>query len=466
MIDIGVFVVMTVVVAGLSGGVGFLVGRGRGAVAQEQARGERQAAQQLRGERDAAGAQVQALQRQLQAAAAAQAGLQAELIGATRRLAEKDREQQDVERISQQVAAVVVQKSGSELVRRFSEVADQRDKATVRDLDQRRTAVEALLAPLTQQLDKVSGQVDELEKKRIGAYASLREQVEVMSKTSAQLQQETRLLVTALRKPNTRGQWGERQLRNVVEAAGMLDRVDFCEQTRVDADETTLRPDMTVNIGGGKSIVVDAKSPFSAFLEAYDARDDTERQQRLSAHARHVRKHIEQLASKQYWAQLPCTPEYVVMFLPSETFLSAAEEQDPTLWEFACRNHVILATPTNLLTLLRTVAYIWRQEAVAENTQAVLNLGRELHKRLSDVAGHFNKLGRDIGGVVDTYNKTLGSFERRAMVSARKFTELQDLDTTIADLTPVDVIPRTLVAAGADGSADIADVSWTRGDGG
>lgn len=408
MVGIGVFLgflVFGVVCAA----AGFVVGRGRLAVAEEQARQGQKTVERVEAERDAAVQQIGVLQQQFQDATAARAGLEAELAAEKQRSAEQLAMVRDEQQQVQQVTAAVLRESGPQLVQRVTEVVDQRDKAAVRDLDQRKTAIEGMIAPLIQQLEKITDHSQAIEKNRVGAYEVLTQQVEAMSRANKELREETRLLVTALRRPNTRGQWGERQLRNVVEAAGMLDQVDFLEQQRLETTEGTLRPDMLVKVGGGKTIVVDAKAPFSAFLEAQDARDEGERKQRLSAHAGHVRRHVEQLAAKQYWSALPCTPEFVVMFLPTEAFLYAAEDQDPSLWEFAARNNVLLATPTNLLTLLRTVALIWRQEAIAENTQQVMEHGRELHKRLKTMADHFEALGKRISSAAEYYDKTIGS---------------------------------------------------------
>jgi DNA recombination protein RmuC len=314
------------------------------------------------------------------------------------------------------------------------------------DLDQRRGAVETLVKPLGEQLSKFSEQVRSVEHDRTQTYAALREQVTTMSRANEQLRAETHHLVSALKKPQTRGQWGERALRNVVEAAGMLERVDFDPQVSVSTTDGLLRPDMVIKLGGGKTIVVDAKAPFAAFLEAQDARDEDERAARLLAHARHVKAHINDLASKQYWAQFPNCPEFVVMFLPAESFLYAAEDQDPGLWEYACRNKVILATPANLVTMLRTVAYMWRQEAIADSAQRVLTLGRDLYERLSKLGDHVGKLGRALESTVTAYNSTVGTLESRVFVTARRLTELKIVDTDLRPPVPIDARPRGLRA--------------------
>src|SRR5690606_3002229 len=272
--------------------------------------------------------------------------------------------------------------------------AGQRQEA---QLAQREEAVRALVEPIAKSLESVKEQVDAAERARIESHSTLAEQVAQMRQTSELLRGETSQLVTALRSAQTRGAWGEMQLRRVVEAAGMLDRVDFSEQPSVRTDAGLQRPDMVVNLAGGKRVVVDAKVPFLGYLDAQQSGDPAVRAARLAAHARHVRGHIDQLGAKAYWEQFAPAPEFVVMFVPAEAFLAAALEEDPALLEYAIARNVILATPTTLLALLRTVAYSWRQEALAANAQQVLTLGKEIHARLATMGGHLTKLGRAIG---------------------------------------------------------------------
>lgn len=326
----------------------------------------------------------------------------------------------------------------------FLVLADQRLAASTQthatELARREEAVRGLVAPLTRTLDEVRAQVSEAERQRATGTAALNEQVRAMRETSEGLRSETGRLVTALRASQVRGRWGEVQLRRVVEAAGMLNRVDFVEQPTVATDDGLLRPDMVVHLAGGKKVVVDAKVAFLGYLEAVEAEDAAVRAERLAAHARHVRTHVDQLASKEYWKQFTPSPELVVMFVPAESFLSAALEADPTLLEHAFDRDVVLATPTTLLALLRTVAYAWRQDALASNAQQVLDLGKELHGRLATMGEHLARLGRSLDGAAQAYNKTIGSLETRVLVTARRFADL-DVVTTPLDAPPA-VDPR------------------------
>jgi DNA recombination protein RmuC len=262
-----------------------------------------------------------------------------------------------------------------------------------------------------------------------------------MGKTSEQLRLETTQLVAALRAPQTRGAWGEHQLRQVVEFAGMVEHCDFIEQASTDTDDGVLRPDLVVRLAGGKHVVVDAKVSIIGFLDAMGANSDGERADQLKRHARHLREHVDRLGSKAYWDLLPNTPEFVVMFVPAETFLNAALEQDPALFQHAFERNVVIATPATLVALLRTVAYSWRQEALAQNAQDVLKLGRELYARLATMGGHVSKLGNSLESAVKTYNETVSSLESRVLVSARR---LVDLKVTTDELAPPRQVERAV----------------------
>src|SRR6185437_1535574 len=318
------------------------------------------------------------------------------------------------------------------------------------DAVQRQQAITALLDPVTQSLHRLDGQLRTVEKEREAAYAGLREQVGAMHRTSEQLQSETRQLVTALRAPQVRGRWGELQLERIVELAGMVEHCDFSRQvSATDAsgdDNTVVRPDLVVHLAGGKQIVLDAKVPFGAYLEAVEASDPGRRADRLAAHARHLRAHVDSLAHKSYWQRFEATPEFVVLFVPGDPFLEAALQADPALLEHAFAANVVIATPTTLIALLRTVAYTWRQEALASNAARVHELGRELHSRLATMGSHVAKLGKQLGGAVDAYNRTVSSLESRVLVTARRFGELGVVTEHLDTPEQVERSPRTVQA--------------------
>jgi DNA recombination protein RmuC len=307
------------------------------------------------------------------------------------------------------------------------------------DLEKRQSAIGELVKPVRESLDKLDAKIQDLEKARTGAYASLMEQVRSLAETQNYLHAETGKLVQALRSPIVRGRWGEVQLRRVVELAGMVDHCDFIEQQTLTTDEGRVRPDLIVSLPGGKTIVIDSKTPLNAYLEALEAPDEDSRINRLRQHAMQVRSHIEELSRKGYWAQFPTTPEFVVLFLPGEVFFSAALERDPSLIEFGAEKRVIPATPTTLIALLRAVAYGWNQEKLAQNELAVRQLGAELYKRLSDMGGHFLSLSRSLNACVNAFNKVAGNIETRVFVTARKFSEL-GAGAMGADIRPLDQV--------------------------
>jgi len=330
-------------------------------------------------------------------------------------------------------------------------------------LGQKEQAVEHLVGPLKESLQKVDGKLQELEVARKGAYSSLAEQVRQLTETQKELRSETGNLVSALRdRPNVRGRWGEIQLRRVVEMAGMLEHCDFETQHHVATADGSIRPDLVVKMPGGGSVVVDAKVAGQAYIESLECKDDESRTLKLRDHARQVRDHVTKLGAKNYWSQFDPSPDFVVLFLPGETFLSAALEQDPGLIEESANNRVLIATPTTLIGLLRIVALGWRQETIAESAKEVSELGRELYKRLATLTEHFAKIGDRLQSTVRAYNDSVGSFERSVLPGARKLKDHGITSTSnLAELRDIELAVRTvktpeLPAGVPDSQADAA----------
>ena len=308
------------------------------------------------------------------------------------------------------------------------------------DFEHRSKAVKDIVSPVKEALNKYDEQIRAVEREREKAYGGLSQQVISLSQTQTELQKETGKLVKAMRVPHVRGRWGEITLRRVAELSGMENQCDFYEQPTTSSADGVLRPDMMVCLPGSRRIIVDAKVPLSAYLDALEAETEEQREKRLNAHARHVQNHIRQLSQKAYWAQFDPSPEFVVLFIPGENFFSAALSQNPDLIEFGARRGVILATPTTLITLLKTISFAWRQEAMAENAKTISLLGKDLYERLNTLAKHVNRLGRDIDRCAQTYNQVLGSFERRVFSTARKFNELGITLKEDKDLMTVDPV--------------------------
>ncbi len=325
---------------------------------------------------------------------------------------------------------------------------DKYQEAAKTDLDQRQQKIADLVTPVKETLGKFDTQLQEIEKTRVGAYEALLQQVTSLAQTQALLRTEAGNLVKALGTPRVRGRWGEIQLRRVVELAGMVKRCDFYEQQSVTTADGRLRPDLTVRLPGGKNVVVDAKAPLAAYLEAIEATDEAIRLFKLKDHARQIRDHIKALAHKSYWEQFQPAPEFVVLFLPGETFFSAALEQDPALIEQGAEQRVILATPTTLIALLLAVAYGWRQEKLELNAKQISDLGKELYKRVGDMAAHFIEAGERLGKAVESYNKAAGSLESRVLISARRFKDLgaSGTEADIQQPAQIELAPRRLDA--------------------
>jgi len=313
------------------------------------------------------------------------------------------------------------------------------------ELKAREEAVDALIKPIRETLENTTKQIRSMEQDRIKSHADLNRHLESLLSSQQQLQGETRNLVNALRRPEVRGQWGEMTLKRLVELSGMVAHCDFYEQAHVQGENGALRPDMIIRMPGERIVIVDVKTPLDAYLNATEAADEATRATQLDRHTRNVRERIQELAGKAYWQQFEQSPDFVVLFIPGEHFLSAALERDPALLEQAMAKKVILATPTSLVALLRAVAFGWNQQAVTENAREIQRLGAELYKRLQTFTSHLGKLGRSLGSSLDHYNRAVGSFERQVLSGARKF---QDMgikgDAGIDGLEPLDKVARTL----------------------
>lgn len=311
------------------------------------------------------------------------------------------------------------------------------------DLNKREKSIETIVQPIRDALDKTEKHIQSVEKERQEAYGSLKAYIHNMSDTQKQLQAETRNLVQALRRPEVRGQWGEMTLKRLAELAGMVEHCDFEEQTSVKADEGMLRPDMIVRMPDQRDIIVDAKTPLDAYLDAEQAADDETRAAHLTRHTRHVRERVRELASKSYWTQFKNSPDFVVLFIPGDQFLSAALDKDPSLLEDALKNRVILATPTSLVALLRAIAFGWRQNVLAENAEKIRELGEDLYGRIATFFDHMSRLGSSLSKSVDHFNKSVGSLERQVLPGAHKFTEMGiQAKKPLKDVEPITETPR------------------------
>ena len=326
-----------------------------------------------------------------------------------------------------------------------AESLDRQGRTADAQAEQRLRATEKLMLPVRESLDRFNSRLTEVEKERVAMSSDLKHQVQTVQQTGETLRRETNALVTALRKPQVRGSWGEVQLKRVAELAGMIERCDFDLQHTTRADDRTMRPDMRVHLAEGKHIFVDSKVPLSSFLEAAEAEDEAVKAEALARYGRHIRTHVDQLSSKQYWKAAE-TPEFVVLFLPNEMFFATALDQVPDLYDYAAQRDVVLATPTTLIGMLRAVAYGWKQAALAESAAEVFKLGRDLHEKLGLMGNRFDKLGRALRTSVNAYNETIATVEGTVLVRARKFRDLKVSEKELEALSPVEETVRQIQA--------------------
>lgn len=341
----------------------------------------------------------------------------------------------------------------------------QHQQTAAASLTEREKAIATMLTPIREALEKTGQQIQRIEKERAEAFGTLRASLEAVALGQQSLQRETRTLVNALRRPEVRGQWGEMTLRRLAELAGMVDRCDFSEQVHVRSEDGNLRPDMVVHMPDGRDLVVDVKTPLDAYLEAVEATTDELRAIALRRHAQAVSDRLKQLGAKNYWNQFEKSPDFVVLFIPGDQFLSAALAEMPTLLEDGIRQNVIIATPTSFVALLKAVAYGWRQTALAHNAETIRSLAEDLYKRLSVFSGHLVRLGRSVGASVDAFNSAIGSLERQVLPGARKFTELGVRPEREIDMIePIDKLTRELQVAAADKPLETPTENGAQGD--
>jgi DNA recombination protein RmuC len=513
-------IVVAVIAAALAGALGFVLGMQRGRsmdaegraallrvqaleadasamraetaarVQEERALGEQRVAEARRlGEAAVADARAQAQARleheraeHAQRLAEVRQEADADVLAERRRAADRQEElKADQKRLSDEFDALsrrALEANSKVFLQQAEERLKRSQSEGAAELQKRQDAVQQLIEPIQKTLEGVKTEMSTAEKARLEANAALNEQVQLMRQSSETLGSETRNLVNALRAPQVRGRWGELQLRRVVEASGMINHVDFDEQMHHDTDDGALRPDLVVHLAGDKNVVVDSKVAFNGYLEAMEATDDTVRAQRLAAHARHLKKHIDDLGTKEYWDVVAGSPEFVVMFVPAEPFLAAALDQDATLYEYAFERNVVIATPSTLIALLRTVGHAWRQDQLAHEAQQIFTVGKELHKRLGTLGQHLARLGKSLNSTVDAYNRFAGSLDRNVVTQARRFSALQGLDEVLTETSPVEALatppvkadlydqpgkPIGALEAGADeehyASADLGEVS-------
>jgi DNA recombination protein RmuC len=384
-------------------------------------------------------------------AATASARLEAELSAERRNTAEKLKVLKDAEHTLREAFAALSSEALRQNNQSFLDLAKTSlagfQQTAKQDLEGRQRAIADLVQPLKDSLAKVDGKLQEVEKNRVGTQSMITEQLRGLNQAQQSLQIETGRLVQALRSPNVRGQWGELQLRRVVEAAGMLEYCDFDLKESVDVDGTRLTPDMIVRLPGGRNVIVDAKVPSSAYLDAMESDDEVVRDSKLRDHVRQVKDHVVRLGNKTYWQHFQPAPDLVIMFVPGDTLLNVALQRDPALLEFSLGRGVMMASPLTLIALLRAVAFGWQQEKIARNAQEISDLGRQLYDRIRVMAEHFEEVARGLTRSVDAYNKAIGSLESRVLVTARRLKE-KGIPAP-EELPELEVIDHTARALGA-----------------
>jgi len=350
--------------------------------------------------------------------------LEIEQLNAIEKIAALEKAREQLSETFTALSSKALKNNNEEFLKLAQENLKQYQSQAVNELDKKEKAIEHLLNPIKESLSKTEQQIQNIEKERKESYGALHKHLESMAHTQSTLQDETRKLVTALRRPEVRGQWGEMTLKRLAELAGMIEHCDFYEQEQVRTDEGALRPDMIVRMPDGREIVVDVKTPLDAYISAIEAVDDTERQLHLKRHTQNVKHRINELADKAYWNQFKNAPDFVVLFIPGDQFLTAALDQEPAILENALARQVILATPTSFVALLRAVGYGWRQEQLAENAEHIKTVGEELYGRLQTFTEHLQKVGRSLDTSMKHYNSAVGSFDSRVLPSARKFNDM------------------------------------------
>ncbi|MCC7350944.1 MAG: DNA recombination protein RmuC [Phycisphaerales bacterium] len=448
--------VVGLIALGVGALIGYLLGERRGRFGGDDLHTSLAVAEQrvgdLSAQMQAEQGQAQSLRNQLVDSEKQSAALSAQLQSAQQNIAEQKRLLDDAQvklrEAFAHVSAEALAKNNEAFLALARERFSAQSKEAAGSLDERKAQIEGMLKPMRELMTQYQLRLTEVERSRVESYSMLREQLGMLAEASRTLDSRTGQLVTALSRPSTRGQWGEVTLRRLMELAGMSNRCDFYEQESVRTEDGRQRPDVVVRLPGEREVVIDCKAVLDAFLDAAAATDEDQRKACLQRHSQQVRTRIRDLSAKAYWNQFKRTPEYVVMFLPGEAFLYAAVESDPTLIEEGFKNRVVVATPTTLIALLKTIEFGWRQEMLADNAEKIRALGVELYERVGTLAGHVENMGSSLTTAVSHYNKMLGSLESRVLVSARKMGELgARTDKAIGELPPVDVQPRELPAA-------------------